>query len=105
MTVDFPHPTNTHLPPSIISSVLGTRHYLSSLTLSTQIGITPYIGYNPDTKETLTLPDAFELVKWARDKEYVAEISYWSVNRDHGGEGGEWGRAGWDGVCAGFCGF
>ncbi|KAJ3035635.1 hypothetical protein HK097_004156 [Rhizophlyctis rosea] len=87
MTVDYP--TRDTLLRSIISSTVSTHKHITSLGFTnTRIGITPWIGKNEYTGETLSLQDAFELVKWARSKSWVGEVSYWSVNRDVEGESG-----------------
>ncbi|KAJ3264986.1 hypothetical protein HK104_006357, partial [Borealophlyctis nickersoniae] len=94
LTMDFdpataPYPTS-HLSSYILTSVTSTYTQLISnpvltpLAASIKLGITPMIGINEHAREIFTLSDAQKVVDFTRHKEYVALLSYWNVNRDHG---------------------
>ncbi|KAI9006014.1 glycoside hydrolase superfamily [Gaertneriomyces semiglobifer] len=49
---------------------------------SAKIGITPMIGQNDVAGEIFRIPDAKQVLQWAKSVDYVAELSFWSVARD-----------------------
>ncbi|HEX4084848.1 MAG TPA: chitinase [Chthoniobacteraceae bacterium] len=64
---------------------------LSGTQLWGMLGITPMIGVNDNETEVFTLPDAWQVVNWAR-QQGVGYLGYWSEGRDAASKGAELGR-------------
>jgi hypothetical protein len=71
-----------------IQAAIATEAQISSLGLSSKIGITPMIGVNDVASEVFTLADAQALVDYARSDPNVVRLSMWSVARDNGNTAG-----------------
>lgn len=71
--------TSTHRQLSVLYQRAGI--HLNDATLWTKIGATPMIGQNDFEDEVLSLEDASQLNKFARENG-IARMSMWSANRD-----------------------
>jgi hypothetical protein len=71
-----------------IQAAIATEAQISSLGLSSKIGITPMIGVNDVASEVFTLADAQALVDYAQSDPNVVRLSMWSVARDNGNTAG-----------------
>lgn len=71
-----------------IQAAIATEAQISSLGLSSKIGITPMIGVNDVASEVFTLADARALVDYAQSDPNVVRLSMWSVARDNGNTAG-----------------
>ena len=65
-----------------ISASQATEKQVTSIGLSTKIGITPMIGQNDLPGEIFSLDDARSLVAFAKQNSYVSMLSMWSLGRD-----------------------
>ncbi len=71
-----------------INAAIATERQISSLGLSSKLGITPMIGVNDVSTEVFTLADARALLAYAQSDSNIARLSMWSVARDNGNRAG-----------------
>ena len=68
-----------------IDAARNTNTQMQQIGLSTKIGVTPMIGVNDVTCEVFRLDDGDQLLAYAQANSFVAELAFWSMNRDNGG--------------------
>jgi chitodextrinase len=71
-----------------INAAIATEKQISSLGLSSKLGITPMIGVNDVSTEVFSLADARALLAYAQSDSNIARLSMWSVARDNGKSAG-----------------
>jgi chitodextrinase len=71
-----------------INAAIATEKQISSLGLSSKLGITPMIGVNDVSTEAFSLADARALLAYAQSDSNIARLSMWSVARDNGKSAG-----------------
>jgi chitinase len=71
-----------------ISASEGLRKQLVAAGMSDcKVGVTPMIGQNDVASEVFQLSDAKELSDWAKNKDWVRTLAFWSINRDNSKKG------------------
>ncbi len=69
-----------------ISASKNTHSQISSLGYK-YIGCTPMIGQNDCGGEIFSESNAKLFITWAKQQEFINTVSFWSLNRDHTGNG------------------
>ena len=67
-----------------IDAARNTNAQMGQIGLSTKIGVTPMIGVNDVTCEVFRLDDADQFLAYAQANTFIAEVAFWSMNRDNG---------------------
>lgn len=65
-----------------IAAAEGAYKTSQDLGLTSKIGITAMIGVNDVVDEVFQLADAQQVNDWAKNNDYIALLSFWSINRD-----------------------
>jgi len=60
----------------------GTRNQISSLGMSSSVGVTPMTDVNDTTCEVFTTANTQSLVNFAQASSFVRLLAYWAVDRD-----------------------
>jgi chitinase len=64
------------------SAASGTRNQISSLGMSSSVGVTPMTDVNDTTCEVFSTANSQSLVNFAQANSFVRLLSYWAVDRD-----------------------
>jgi len=75
----------TDMGQAAIDAARTTNMQMGQIGLSTKIGVTPMIGVNDVACEVFQLSDADQLLAYAQANPFIAELAFWSLNRDNGG--------------------
>lgn len=82
MTMDYGQ-QNPEMGKAAISACKETKSQLNNNGYpNTYIGIIPMIGKNDTLNEVFTLQNAKEVATFAKNTNYIQNVSFWSLNRD-----------------------
>ena len=84
MAMDYGGP-RADMGRDAVSAAQGTQTQITSLGLSSAVGVTVMIGQNDEAGEIFDLTNADTLLTFAKANHYVALLSFWSAGRDNGG--------------------
>jgi hypothetical protein len=85
MAMDYGYVDNggTLMGTYAISAAEGTYNQLQNINMkNAKIGITPMIGQNDIQDEIFTISNAKQVANWAKGKNWIRTIAFWSINRD-----------------------
>lgn len=64
------------------SAASGTRNQISSLGMSSSVGVTPMTDVNDTTCEVFSTANSQSLVNFAQANSFVRLLAYWAIDRD-----------------------
>jgi hypothetical protein len=76
----------------------NTALQISTVGLTSHVGVTPMLGHNDDASEIFSFADATQLVDWAKGNPDISRLANWSLNRDNGSCPGSTGSYNCDGL-------
>jgi hypothetical protein len=65
-----------------INAATGTRNQISSLGMSSAVGVTPMSDTNDTTCEVFTTANSQALINFAQANSFIRLLAYWDVDRD-----------------------